>query len=437
MRSSLLLCLFILAFCLCASPQGIITTIAGGGWGGDGVVATQSSLSQVNDVLVDTAGNVYIAEETAIRKIDANTQIISLYAGSYAPGVGCDSCAATTAKLSHANAIAFDKQGNLYIADWGSCRIRKVDAATGIMTTYAGNGTVGYTGDNGSAKSAQLRKPMDIAFDANDNLYIADEFYHIRRVDRQTGIITTVAGDGTQGTWNNGDTASKAKLGRVRGVAADKMGNIYFAAVENRKIGKINNQGILSTYCGNGTASITGDGSLAVNATTYSSTKLRFDKNENMYFSDGYIRRIDKNSGVIDRVAGIMASGFAGDGGPALQAVLNGPVCAFPDNHNNLFIADALNYRIRKVAGVVAIQNVAKPIELLAFPNPTTGLFYIKSTEEIIRVEVRNIQCQLIFLTAQESNLIQLDISGQPAGVYLVSVFGKEGMTTKKIILSN
>ena len=151
--------LVIMLLTLTSGAQGIITTIAGGGWGGDGVLATDSHLSQVNDVLVDTNGNVYIAEETAIRKIDAQTQIISLYAGSYQGGIGCDGCPATSAKLSHANAIAFDKQGNLYIADYGHGRIRKVDAVTGIMTTYAGNSTLGYSGDGGPATNAQLRKP--------------------------------------------------------------------------------------------------------------------------------------------------------------------------------------------------------------------------------------------------------------------------------------
>src|SRR5690606_35618029 len=161
-------------------------------------------------------------------------------------------------------------------------------------------------GDNGSAKSAQLRKPMDIAFDANDNLYIADEFYHIRRVDRQTGIITTVAGDGTQGTWNNGDTAKKSRISTGRGICVDNMGNVYFTDANNRKIGKINTQGILSTYCGIGIADITGDGGLAINAPTYASVKLRMDKQDNMYFGDGgaVVRRIDYTFGIITRVAG-------------------------------------------------------------------------------------------------------------------------------------
>ncbi|HRO44098.1 MAG TPA: T9SS type A sorting domain-containing protein [Flavipsychrobacter sp.] len=428
---------YALLFCAVASAQGIITTIAGGGNGGDGVVATQSSLDQVNDVLVDTSGNVYIAEETAIRKIDVNTQIISLYAGSYQPGIGCDSCAATTAKLSHANAIAFDKQGNLYIADWGSCRIRKVDAVTGIMTTYAGNGTVGYTGDNGPAKNAQLRYPLDIAFDANDNLYIADKFYHIRRVDRQTGIITTIGGDGTQGTWNNGDTASKTKIGGVGGICVDGAGNIYFADGNNRKIGKINSQGIITNYCGNGMFAINGDGGLAVNASTLASRKIRLDKNENIYLPDGYVRRINNLTGIIEAVVGTTSSGFSGDGGPAFQAQLHNPASAFPDKKNNLFIADQLNYRIRKVAGLVSVNDPKIGVDLLIYPNPSAGIFTVACSETIRQIEVRSILGQLVYAGHSSSNKILIDISHQPSGVYLISVFGEVDVASKKLIINH
>src|SRR5690606_15735219 len=170
---SFLSILFVL-FCFPSFAQGIITTVAGGGMGGDGSLATNAHLSAPNDVAVDDSGNLYIALETAVRKVDAQTQIISLYAGSYQPGFGCDGCPATQGKLSHASAIAFDSQGNLHIADWGTCRIRKVDALTGVMTTVAGNGSFGYSGDGGLATQAQLGKPVDIALDGSGNLYIAD-----------------------------------------------------------------------------------------------------------------------------------------------------------------------------------------------------------------------------------------------------------------------
>ena len=422
---------------LTSGAQGIITTIAGGGWGGDGVLATDSHLSQVNDVLVDTNGNVYIAEETAIRKIDAQTQIISLYAGSYQGGIGCDGCPATSAKLSHANAIAFDKQGNLYIADYGHGRIRKVDAVTGIMTTYAGNSTLGYSGDGGPATSAQLRKPLDIAFDADDNLYIADRYYHIRRVDRQTGIITTIAGNGVLGSWNNGDDVSNVQIGGIGGICFDKQGNLYVADGDNRRIGKIDQQGIITTYCGTGAFGNSGNGIPAIDAETRASSKIRVDKNDNVYVLDGYVRRINHLNGIIEIVAGTASSGFSGDGGPALQAQLHNPVSVFADQNGDLLIADQLNYRIRKITGVVSINDPKSPSDFVLYPNPSNGVVYIASSESVKKVEARNITGQLVAVLKLIDNPTRLDLSNQPSGVYIISVFGDSGVTSKKLVINH
>ena len=434
---TLLSSLIIMLLPLTSVAQGIITTIAGGGWGGDGGLATDAWLDMVNDVLVDTNGNVYIAEETAIRKIDAQTQIISLYAGSYQGGVGCDGCPATSAKLNHANAIAFDKQGNLYIADWGTGRIRKVDAVTGIMTTYAGNSTLGYSGDGGPATSAQLRKPMDIAFDANDNLYKADEFYHIRRVDRQTGIITTIAGDGTLGSWNNGDLAVSSRIGAGRGICVDFIGNIYFTDPNSRRIGKIDTQGILSVYCGTGTAGLAGDGGPAVNAQTYASVRLRMDSQNNMYFGDGgrVIRRIDYSTGMITRVAGNGGSGFSGDGGPALDAHFHGIWSVFVDRNNNAYIADALNYRIRKISGVVSVAPSPEILACEIFPNPSNGLFTVQSSDKIELLQVRNLTGQIVYESNPLTPSARVDLSNHPAGIYLVTVVNGSVVISKKIII--
>ena len=429
--------LVIMLLTLTSVAQGIITTIAGGGWGGDGGLATDAWLDMVNDVLVDTNGNVYIAEETAIRKIDAQTQMISLYAGSYQGGIGCDGCPATSAKLNHANAIAFDKQGNLYIADWGTGRIRKVDAVTGIMTTYAGNSTIGYSGDGGPATSAQLRKPMDIAFDANDNLYIADEFYHIRRVDRQTGIITTIAGDGTLGSWNNGDLAVSSRIGAGRGICVDFFGNIYFTDPNSRRIGKIDTQGILSVYCGTGTAGLAGDGGPAVNAQTYASVRLRMDSQNNMYFGDGggVVRRIDYSTGVISRVAGNGTGGYSGDGGPALQAQFYGVRSVVVDRNNDAYIVDGLNYRVRKIFGVVGVVPSPEMLSFEIYPNPSNGLFTVQSSDEIDLLQVRNLTGQIVYESNPLTPSARVDLSNHPAGVYMVTVVNGPGMISKKIII--
>src|SRR5690606_3596349 len=229
----------------------------------------------------------------------------------------------------------------------------------GIITKVAGDWTLGYSGDGGPAGSAQLGFPNDIAFDAAGNLYIADMRYVIRRVDAQTGVITTIAGNGVKGIWKDGDTAVKTQLGGLAGICVDQAGNVYFSDGNNRKIGKINTQGILSVYCGTGMWGHSGDGGLAIHATTFASTKIRLDKYGNMFIPDGgTIRKIDQASGIIDRVAGTGAYSFNGDGGPALQASFAGPVSTYFDIFYNLFIADKTNYRIRKISGLTSIEQV-------------------------------------------------------------------------------
>ena len=194
---SILLSLFFLP--VVGYSQNIITTVAGGGTGGDGGLAVNAWLDDVYDVYADDTGNFYIVELSSIRRVDHATGIIQTVAGTGVPGYSGDGGPADQAKLYGAVAIAFDKNGDYYIADNGAHCIRKVDAATNIITTVAGNGTFGNSGDGGPATSAQLGFPNDIALDGAGNLYIADERYVIRRVDKQTGVITTVAGNGVLG----------------------------------------------------------------------------------------------------------------------------------------------------------------------------------------------------------------------------------------------
>ncbi len=433
---TLLSSLIIVLLTLTSGAQGIITTIAGGGWGVDGGLAINAALDKVNDVLVDSGGNVYIAEEMAIRRIDAQTQIISLYAGSYQWGLGCDGCPATTGKLSHANAIAFDKQWNLYIADWGSGRIRKVDAVTGIMTTYAGTGTLGYSGDGGPATSAQLRKPLDIAFDADDNLYIADRYYHIRRVDRQTGIITTIAGNGVLGSWNNGDDVSNVQIGGIGGICFDKQGNLYVADGDNRRIGKIDQQGTVTVYCGIGVfGQPSGDGALAVDAVTSASSKISIDNDGHLFLCDGYVRMINSSNGIIERVAGVWGVGYGGDGGPALHAQFNGPISTCLDKENNLYIADQNNYRVRKVSGFTAAVSVPKIQEFIVYPNPSQGPVHISSQKLIRRIEVCNLMGQTILNILVNDFKSKVDLRNEPDGVYLINIYGAEGKGTKRVVI--
>ena len=431
---SILLSLFFLP--VVGYSQNIITTVAGGGTGGDGGLAVNAWLDDVYDVYADDTGNFYIVELSSIRKVDHATGIIKTVAGTGVPGYSGDGGPADQAKLYGADAIAFDKNGDYYIADNGAHCIRKVDAATNIISTVAGNGTYGNSGDGGPATSAQIGSPNDIALDAAGNLYIADEWYVIRKVDKQTGIISTVAGNGVQGTWSNGETAVGAQIGRIRGVCVDKNGNIYFADLDNHKIGKIDPSGILSTYCGTGQLGNTGEGGLAVNAQIGAGTKVRVDDANNIFFTDYHVVKfIAAGTGVLTHVAGSGLVGPLGDGGPALQGTLNTPISACLDGKNNLFIADKLNFRIRKVAGPVSVEGPSISSEIHPYPNPSAGIFTLSYSKEIKRIEVRNITGRLVFQSDFKALTARVDLSSQPDGVYMANVITEVGIVGDRILV--
>ena len=431
---SILLSLFFLP--VVGYTQNIITTVAGGGTGGDGGLAVNAWLDDVYDVYADDTGNFYIVELSSIRKVDHATGIIKTVAGTGVPGYSGDGGPADQAKLYGAVAIAFDKNGDYYIADNGAHCIRKVDAATNIITTVAGNGTFGNSGDGGPATSAQLGFPNDIALDGAGNLYIADERYVIRRVDKQTGVITTVAGNGVLGTWSNGQTALSAQLGSIRGICVDKAGNIFLADLNNHRIGKIDPSGILTTYCGTGQLGNTGEGGPAVNADIGAGTKVRVDDADNIFFTDyNVVKFIAAGTGILTHIAGSGLVGPLGDGGPALQATLNAPTSACLDGANNLFIADKLNYRIRRVAGPLNIKEEAMLTMVRPYPNPSVGGFTFSSSKEIKKIEVRSVTGELVYQSNFKALIAQIDLTSQPDGMYVANVISDVGVVSERIII--
>ncbi|MBW1818596.1 MAG: hypothetical protein JRJ60_15750, partial [Deltaproteobacteria bacterium] len=340
----------------------IIDTVAGGetyGCSGDGLPATDAQLDFPWGIAVDASGNLYISDIgcNRIRKIDTSG-IITTVAGNGTYGYSGDGGPATQAELDTPMDVAVDTSGNLYIVDGFNARIRKVDT-NGIITTVAGNGTYGYSGDGGPATQAQLYEPGGVTVDTSGNLYIADTYnYRIRKVDT-SGIITTVAGNGGWEHSGDGGPATEAQFGHSYGIAVDDSGNLYIADYYNTCIRKVDTSGIITTVAGNGTYGYGGDGGLATQAELNRPIDVVVDHSGNLYITDTYNSRIRKvdTSGIITTVAGNGTWAYGGDGGPATQAEIKGPYGVAVDDSGNLYIEDTYNNRIRKVSPSIIFAN--------------------------------------------------------------------------------
>ena len=336
---------------------GAISTAAGTGtygYSGDGGPATSAEEAEPSDVIFDTAGNAYIAEwaNSRIREISASTGYINTVAGDGTPGYSGDGGAATSAEIYNPGGLAMDSSGNIYIADTNNYRIRKVTASTEIITTVAGNGTSGYSGDGGAATSAELSYPEKVAVDGSGNIYIADYYNErIRKVTASTGIITTVAGNGTAGYSGDGGPATSAELSSPAGVALDSSGNIYIADLSNSRIRKVTvSTGIITTVAGNGTSGYSGDGGPATSAELFFPFSVETDSGNNLYIADFdncRIRLVTVASGTISTAAGDGTCGYGGDGGTAIGAELNSPTGVRMSVGGNLYIPDTYNNRTR------------------------------------------------------------------------------------------
>jgi len=322
-----------------------------------GLVGEGWTLSSHHQLSLVDLSTLHKGDGTVARN---TTMIIDTVAGSGAAGHSGDGGPATEAQINDPSGVSVDGQGNLYIAEYWNHWIRKVDP-NGIITTVAGTGTAGYSGDGGPATQAQLNYPWQIVADVAGNLYIADSVNHrIRKVD-PNGIITTVAGTGTAGYSGDGGPATQARINRPRGIALDAEGTLYFASSGDHRIRKVDPNGIISTVAGTGTAGYSGDGGPATQARFDTPAHLALDTSGNLYIADpwnGRIRKVDL-SGIITTVAGDGDWDFGGDGGPATQAKLAAPHGVAVDTLGNIYIADNYNYRVRKVDPNGIISTVA------------------------------------------------------------------------------
>ena len=356
--AALLLIAFALPFIPAAEAQtgiGTITTVAGtgeGSFGGDGGPAVRSQLREPRGVAVDGAGNLYIADSqnNRIRKVDS-TGTITTVAGTGAFGFSGDGGPAVRSQLYFPSGVTVDGAGNLYIADSGNHRIRKVDSR-GTITTVAGTGFGFSSGDGGPAVEARLSYPEGVALDGAGNLYIAASGNHrIRKVDSR-GTITTIAGTGESGFSGDGGPAVRSQLYFPTGVALDGAGNLYIGDLYNHRIRKVDSRGTITTIAGTGESGFSGDGGPAIAAQFNSPTGVALDGAGNLYIGDLYNHRIRKvdSRGTITTIAGKgVPPGFSGDGGPATEAHLYAPWGVAADGAGNLYIADTSNHRIRKV----------------------------------------------------------------------------------------
>ncbi len=338
----------------------IITTIAGtgiAGYSGDNGPATAAELhfnaGGLPGIAVDASGNVYIGDylNDRVRKITASTGIISTIAGTGVDGYAGDGSAAVACTMSGPAGVALDASGNVYFADNNNSIIREINISTGKISTVAGSYANGgfYSGDGGAATSAGLSYPERFAFDASGNMYIADEQnFVVRKVTASTGIITTLAGTGSQGSANG--AAASASFGYIVGITVDGSGNVYVADPTYNELRKIAG-GVVSTVAGTGGAAYTGDGSAAASATLNQPSDVLLDGSGNIYIDDNgnnAIRIITASTGIISTVGGDGTNGFTGVQANALKAQL-APQAVALSADGDLLIADGYYYDVRDI----------------------------------------------------------------------------------------
>jgi len=331
------------------------------GYSGDGGLATSAELNYPAGVAVDSAGNLLIADSLneRVRKVALNG-IITTVAGDGDYRYGGDGGPATNAALNSPRLIAVDNVGRLFIADTDNHRIRQVGPA-GAITTVVGNGIDGYSGDGGAATSAALLYPSGVALDNASNLFVADSGNNRIRKVNPAGTIDTVAGNGTQGYSGDGGPATSAALNDPYGVAVDSAGNLFIADAGNNRIRMVNPAGAITTVAGNGVAGYSGDGGPAISGKLDQPHGIAVDGAGNLFIADWWNSRIRKVSpaGTITMIAGGGGGGYFGDGGPATSAGLYFPAAVAVDSAGDLFIADSANNAIRMVSAAGAITTVA------------------------------------------------------------------------------
>ena len=425
-----------------ASAQNFISTVAGNGiaaFSGDDGPATGASLYLPSDVAVGPSGNVYIADTAnrRIRKVSPDGTITTV-AGTGTPGGRfnpLEDGPAVTALLDSPSGIAIDASGNLYIADSENFRIRKV-TPEGIISTVAGNAIIGSDGDGGPANQASIGYVSGLAVDADGNLYIADHTHSQIRKVTPDGLITTVAGTGERGFSGDGGQATLAKLWLAgftftdgnreatqgSGIAVDSMGNLYIADTSNNRVRVVALDGTITTVAGNGMVNNAGNGTLALLAAVKAPVDVAVDGAGNLYISQHLshiIRRVDL-AGIISTVAGIADDpGFSEDLGNPFAAKLNGPAGVAAEGEGAFLLADHRNHRIRLFQPKPQLSVAPSSFDLEAIAGAVDPLLEM--------VTIANTVSGTAHWTARATT---------PGGLGWLSVFPETGFTPATVTVS-
>ena len=431
--------LFILLLLPLLTHAQNITTIAGNGtqgYSGDNGPATAAQLYGPRDIAVDDSGNVYIGDENnrCVRKVNSFGIITTVAGGGNTNG---DNIPATDASL-YVWAISLDKNGNLFIADVSSNRIRKVDT-NGIIHTIAGTTSPGYNGDGIAATSAMLSSPSGVAVDRIGRIYICDASnYRIRMIDT-FGIIHSIAGTGIQGYSGDNGPAINAMIFAPTKIVVNVNGDIYYTDGQTI-VRKIDNFGIITTVAGSSTIGYSGDGGPATAATLNGGEGIALGRNKSIYISDhslGIIRVID-SLGTINTIAGHVTLVPLGDGGPATAASLNFPTGVAVDTSGNLFIADYGHNRIRKVyKHTDNITQVNNPIDVFISPNPNNGHCHLSfsTPQQFVDISIIDILGRIV-KQAHYKNTTKIELSlDVPDGIYLCATQTENGIKNTKLVV--
>ena len=387
------------------SQQYTINTIAGSagnpGFAGDSGSAVGSQLNFPTGIAVDKSGNLYIADglNNRVRKVSGG--VISTVAGNGTAGYTGDKGPATSAELNNPTGVALDSSGNLYIADSANNVVRMV-SSSGTITTFAGDNTAGYSGDMALATGAQLFNPVGVVADSAGNVYIADAGNNVIRQVYSGNIVTYAAG------FTQPDS-----------VAVDSAGNIYVADTQGRRIVKYTNAGVYTTIAGNGYGEFSGDNGPGPSAALYDPMGLTVDPSGNVYIADTFNGRIRKvtPSGIITTIAGNGTLYFSGDGGPATQAALHFPHGVAVDSSGNVYITDTVNSVVRELQGSLPVVSANGVVNAASFaPRISPGAL---ATVFGSNFALANAGAQTPLPTSVES--VSVGVNGQLAPVLYVT----------------